>query len=861
MPVPASPSIWRDDEGVSQPVPVSEPLSRNVKIDRRQRRNSNRVLPPHLGKRNPSMSHTLPPLGVRPSLDNIFSAPSFVDTPMDVDITLRPSIYSKGSGNHGLVPPQPPPPPPANDIFRSSQQPQHLQKLPVIPGVLQVESVPTSRSSTVVEPSSVTPLTSSKNILLPPHVIDNNNTGMIFNTDVPGIGDRRTPLKDVRYERECKTPPLPQEAPPIEQRHMLIDTSEINHDSDTSTDQQTQQGNVFTPPDISIMDSHNTLSVHQLRNQLVMMDTSEIHESHTPKLIPQIDERRHHEKFMDVSEVGPMRSFTNQPVSEIDHMGIQTDIEEVPSVSDITDNLQKAKRKHSQRGPPAPPPPPERVFQIDDGIRDVSEPIRLPVNTIPSTEIFNMNPVRDVCQPQPIFKQTELISNDDLIPAPRYNDVDEVSNVQIDRESSVGLEQFDLRPSADPVVADNINFETDKNKNKVQSVSFNPILSVTEGTTKQSFNSDDNQSGCTCPKPKLLSPLSVRRNKKLTVVLAVGCFLLLFFLIFGIIVSVSLGRSDIPIDSRCEGVHHYPYTLSGKFSSIRASNRFQMDISQLSGLAFQEGTTLIATKSSVFNFHGEGSIFGIKLNSTGSLEHVDLPQISSVVNLHQPTGVTIASDGGVWVADRSGSTIHQLSDTSTKVTLGSIGVSGRGNLSKSSSFPSERLLFGNGNLDLSSNREHVKVLDTNNCAVHSFSSTGAFISSIGSCSELSDAVSVASAERTTYVATQSGIVVYDDSSNQPVVIYSLNVPSSPLDYFKFSLLRESWRGKVSSISFTPTGHLLTTEGSRVQVRDVAGNTLCAFGDLREPVAAVMLPDLRIVVAERDRILVFSVSSE
>eukprot|EP01060_Flectonema_neradi_P000895 TRINITY_DN1052_c0_g2_i1.p1 TRINITY_DN1052_c0_g2~~TRINITY_DN1052_c0_g2_i1.p1 ORF type:complete len:715 (+),score=169.48 TRINITY_DN1052_c0_g2_i1:223-2145(+) len=607
------------------------------------------------------------------------------------------------------------------------------------------------------------------------------------------------PIKVNRhYERDCKTPPLPTDPLPDESIAELESLQRKLADS------------VCVPP-------------------VQMVDTSEIDDSNCETLPPECE----------------IRASTKPPFMDLSEIELRE--------SDLV--MQEAVRRHAQRDPP-PPPPPVRVSQIDgNGAHDnikVVEPIRvLPVPSVGSEGVFKTAPTNGVG-----LHTTPVFDNKFVEEIHQNRSESEASTVPLECSTVRSRTMLDIG-NLEMTGGGDLSGVTSEGSKSVKSVSFNPVIVEPKGNGKWSFN--DSEDDFSCPLPTLPSRQSLTRNRRSLAILLSVCLVVVFCIIFSIIVLVALGR-DTPIDARCEGLHHYPYKLVSKTSIIESTGRFSMNLHDLRSLSFLQGTTFVATSSNVFDFEEGGLIIGLQLDQSGNPVHVDLPQIAADVKLSQPTGITTSENGGIWVADRASHTLRQVSDATTKVTLGGFGVHGGGNLSKTEFFPTNRLLFGNGDLRLAAGGDLVKVLDSKECRVQVFSNLGRLITSFGSCDELASGVSVATADRTTYVATNDGIVVFDDILQKDVATYPLNVPSTLLDSFRFTLLRQPWRGRLSSLSFTPTGHLLTTEGSRVQIRNVEGSNLCAFGDLTDPVSAIMLPDLRIVVAEKDHLLVFAVSS-
>eukprot|EP01064_Diplonema_japonicum_P004843 TRINITY_DN13181_c0_g1_i1.p1 TRINITY_DN13181_c0_g1~~TRINITY_DN13181_c0_g1_i1.p1 ORF type:complete len:437 (+),score=44.03 TRINITY_DN13181_c0_g1_i1:52-1311(+) len=151
------------------------------------------------------------------------------------------------------------------------------------------------------------------------------------------------------------------------------------------------------------------------------------------------------------------------------------------------------------------------------------------------------------------------------------------------------------------------------------------------------------------------------------------------------------------------------------------------------------------------------------------------------------------------------------------------------------------------------------VLDSGNSRVKMYNkTTGKFLKSISDPS-FGNGRSIASHNGVFYAACRDGIHVYDYVNGTKQGVFDLRYPDAPLDSLRNSLKNWYWKDDVSSVSVTPTEHLLTSEGGQVYLRSLSGDLICRFGSARNPTSAVMLKDQRILMSEKGRIQVYSLS--
>lgn len=170
----------------------------------------------------------------------------------------------------------------------------------------------------------------------------------------------------------------------------------------------------------------------------------------------------------------------------------------------------------------------------------------------------------------------------------------------------------------------------------------------------------------------------------------------------------------------------------------------------------------------------------------------------------------------------------------------------------------------------------VAVADPGNCRVAVFSSTGAPRGAVGSCNsgpaDFSAAADLCIVNSSVYVTAGGWVTqvhaptLLGDAGEEPppagpVIIggFPAAAPDGALDRLRRALTGERWH--FASITAAPYGLLVSAEGPQVVVRDpAAGHAVrCRFGELRAPRGAAMLPDLSIVAAEHDRLVVYALS--
>eukprot|EP00756_Hemistasia_phaeocysticola_P048564 Hpha_TRINITY_DN22981_c0_g1::TRINITY_DN22981_c0_g1_i1::g.154041::m.154041 len=219
-----------------------------------------------------------------------------------------------------------------------------------------------------------------------------------------------------------------------------------------------------------------------------------------------------------------------------------------------------------------------------------------------------------------------------------------------------------------------------------------------------------------------------------------------------------------------------------------------------------------------------------------------------------PLRSAVDSAGYVWVPDASLSQAIRLERTAAapRRVGRSVGVmasagSEAGRLNR----PVAAAVGPNGELALA---------DVGNCRVVLFSPLASWNTSVGGCGaavDLGGVVDIAYAESgPLHVADQERVWEVDAAAASATEVFSAEPPSGRLDKLARSLRSESW--DIVSLAAAPghQGYMLTLEGSQVLIRN-QDSVVCRFGDFSRPRGAAMLPDKRVVVAEADRLLVYS----
>ena len=331
--------------------------------------------------------------------------------------------------------------------------------------------------------------------------------------------------------------------------------------------------------------------------------------------------------------------------------------------------------------------------------------------------------------------------------------------------------------------------------------------------------------------------------------IAAAAFVAVVLAIFGIIAIVAISRSDsedaVCGDSRQYILEHDHTTASGA--------GYTVDLKNLQGIAQRGSASVVVSYTGEDDDSDAPPILTLSLGDNGLVV-----EKSEGAGLFTAPGRVVVEGssaemvgGNVWVADTDLEMVVRLSalhGSGVGVALGRYGSAGDG----VDSFDSPGAL--------SVVDQWVLVLDINNCRVKVFTTSGELNTTVGACDRLVGSVGMVAIGKHIYVATQSGIVVYEFLTGDYISTYNLEISSHPLDYLKYSLQGEPWRYQITSLSYSAhTGHLVSIEGGQIVLRTLEGVVQCHFGSVQSPVDVAMIQDQRILVAEEDSIKVYSLS--
>ncbi|KAJ9448138.1 hypothetical protein DIPPA_25211 [Diplonema papillatum] len=226
---------------------------------------------------------------------------------------------------------------------------------------------------------------------------------------------------------------------------------------------------------------------------------------------------------------------------------------------------------------------------------------------------------------------------------------------------------------------------------------------------------------------------------------------------------------------------------------------------------------------------------------------VVLKALSARSVLYDPRRIASEGTGGIWAADAMLHMVMRLDvrhPLGVSTAIGSYGAAGNGY--RQFDTPVAVAAAPDGML----------VLDKGNARLGIFNVTGQVAGWLAD-SRLGAASDLVVAGDNVYVAAGERIFVYNWRDRTYVAAYSSIADDEPLSSLRAALTGEPRRRSVESLSATPSGHLLSVEGGQLVLRTLAGRVSCTFGSVRGAVAAAMLPDRRIVVAQKGTLQLFA----